>query len=297
MNRYPIFIPSKGRHEPTQAKTVRTLLADGVPFHLVVEPPEADAYAELLSGLGVIPRAHILQLPFHDLGQGSIPARNWIRERAERAGFPRHWQLDDNIEHFARVLGTRRIRCDAGAALAVCEDFTDRYENVAVSGLAYYHDVRPMQRPEVPFRLNCHVYSTLLVASGAGLEFRGRYNEDTDLCLQALAKGYCTVQVVAFMMRKAETMTMKGGNTDQLYDGDGRLAMARELERRWPGVVKVTRRWGRPQHVVDWTKFTTPLKRRPDFDPTAPPKDYGLVLRAVGEVKNPALRALVEQED
>ena len=27
------------------------------------------------------------------------------------------------------------------------------------------------------------------------------------------------------------TMTMKGGNTDQLYKGDGRLTMARSLER------------------------------------------------------------------
>lgn len=292
MNRYPVFIPSKGRWKAAQAKTVRTLAADGVQFTLVVEPHEVDQYDKLLSGYGVPPE-RVVALPFRDLGRGSIPARNWIAEAAERCGFERYWQLDDNIEHFARVHGTRRIRCDAGVALAVCEDFVDRYENVGVAGLAYYHDVRPMTRPEVPFRLNCHVYSTLLVATELGLRFRGRYNEDTDLCLQALAAGWTTVQVVAFMMRKSETMTMKGGNTDELYGGDGRLAMARELERRWPGVVSVTRRWGRPQHYVDWTKFKTPLVRKAD---SPPPRDYGLRLRATQPVKSAALRRLVEED-
>ncbi len=56
-------------------------------------------------------------------------------------------------------------------------------------------------------------------------------------------------------------MKMKGGNTDELYKGNGRLAMAKELERNWPGIVTTRVRFGRPQHVVknSWRDFKTPL--------------------------------------
>ena len=100
------------------------------------------------------------------------------------------------------------------------------------------------------------------------IRWRGRYNEDTDLCLQALSLGYCTVNFNAFLIEKMHTMTMKGGNTAQLYKGDGRLTMARSLEKLWPKVVETRRRFQRPQHVVhnNWQKFDTQLIRRKDID-------------------------------
>lgn len=54
---------------------------------------------------------------------------------------------------------------------------------------------------------------------------------------------------------------MKGGNSDQLYQGDGRLRMARSLEEQWPGIVTTVRRFNRPQHKVagDWRFFDHPL--------------------------------------
>ena len=119
-----------------------------------------------------------------------------------------------------------------------------------------------------PFYLNTHVYSVLLILNELPNRWRGRYNEDTDLCLQVLADGWCTVAFNAFSQQKAGTMTMKGGNTDQLYKGDGRLEMARTLERAWPYAVDVKRRFQRPQHVVknQWQKFDTQLIRRKDID-------------------------------
>lgn len=299
MNRYPVFIPSRDRWQGGRAKTFRALAQDGVPFRVVVAPSEAARYGGLLGQLRdecvAAGRPHdwqIVVLP--DDSYRLREARNFIRDLAEQEGHARHWQLDDNIAHFAKVHGTRRIRCDAGVALAVCEDFTDRYENVAVSGLGYYHDVRPMQRPEPPFRLNVRVYSCSLINHAWPGRWRTVRNDDTDLCLQALADGWCTVQLVAFMHRKAETMTVQGGNTGALYADDGRLAMADELARRWPGVVTVTRRFGRPQHYVDWTKFDTPLRLRPDADLS--PRDYGLRLRAVREPKSDRLRAIVDTD-
>jgi hypothetical protein len=71
-------------------------------------------------------------------------------------------------------------------------------------------------------------------------------------------------QVNAFVIEKAAHWEVAGG-TDDLYQGDGRLVMARMLE-RWPGVVKVTRKYGRPQHQINWKKFDTPLRLKPGIE-------------------------------
>lgn len=284
--RYPIYIPSKGRAD--NCLTAKTLRADGVPFFLVIEPQEYEEY------LKHFPKANILQLPFSNLGKGSIPARNWIKEHSIKAGALRHWQLDDNIRKFYRRFQTKRIPCRAGIALSVAEDFTDRYENIAISGLNYAHFV-PDRQKNPPFFLNVHVYSCTLVLNKIPYKWRGRYNEDTDLCLQALAGGWCTILINAFLADKMATMMMKGGNTDELYQGDGRLKMARELERRWPGIVTVDRRFGRPQHVIknSWKDFTTPLKLKRK----SKTRKYAMKLSRVKEIRSKEVKKLFTEYD
>lgn len=250
--RYPVYVISKGRHETCW--TADFLAKDQTPFNVVVEPQEAEGY------LGRYPE-QVLVLPFQNLGQGSIPARNWVWDHAREAGAERHWILDDNMTGIKRRQKGRRIPCESGVALRCCEDFIDQYENVAVAGLNYEMFVIP-GTPLPPFQVNCHVYSCLLINNELAFRWRGRYNEDTDLCLQALAAGWCTVLFNAFLIWKMRTMSMPGGNMEELYRGDGRLRMARSLERVWPGVVKTIRRYGRPQHYVDWKRFTTPLQKR-----------------------------------
>jgi hypothetical protein len=289
--RYPVYIPSKGRAD--RCYTAKFMRDDGVPFFLVVEPQEADAYAEQFG------RECLLVLPFSNLGLGSIPARNWIKKHSVELGAARHWQFDDNIFRVRRW-HEKRIPCSAGVALRCLEDFVDRYENVAIAGFNYTMFCAPTDKIP-PFFLNVHVYSATLVLNSLPFEWRGRYNEDTDLCLQALSAGWCTVLFNAFMVDKACTMKVKGGNTQALYQGDGRLKMARALERAWPHVVEVDRRFQRPQHVVRdaWKKFDTPLKRRADVDWTSLEKkganEYGLELRQVApEIKSEAIKQIFE---
>ena len=50
-------------------------------------------------------------------------------------------------------------------------------------------------------------------------------------------------------------MTMVGGNTDELYQEDGRLIMAQELQRQHPDIVRVTQKFKRWQHHVDYRPF------------------------------------------
>lgn len=288
MTRYPVYVISKGR-TGKDALTAIYLAKDNVPFHLVVEPQEYDAYAEQFGA------ERVYELPFSNLGLGSIPARNWVWEHAKETGAERHWILDDNMRGFYRRYKARRIRCHSGLALAACEDFVDRYENIAIGGLNYKMFV-PDREPVAPFFLNCHVYSCLLIRNDLPYRWRGRYNEDTDLCLQVLANGWCTVTLNAFSVDKMPTMTMKGGNSDQLYQGDGRAKMARSLERVWPGVVSVDRRFRRPQHVIKggWRYFDTPLKKKPKSEwPRSRALDMKLETKA--EIKSPKVRELVRQ--
>ncbi len=279
--RYPVYVISKGRADC--CLTARFLVRDRVPFRLVVEPQERELYAKEFG------EEQLEILPFSNLGLGSIPARNWVKDHAIASGAARHWILDDNILGLWRRYRATKLPCEAGIALRAAEDFTDRYENIAIAGLNYYmFAVNRTKAP--PFVLNCHVYSCMLILNALPHRWRGRYNEDTDLCLQVLSDGWCTVLFNAFLAFKTPTMLMKGGNTAELYAGDGRLKMARSLERVWPGVVETKRRFQRPQHVVKdaWKKFDTPLKRRADVDfeaLAAGPNNYGMRLRQVREVR------------
>jgi hypothetical protein len=288
--RYPVYVISKGRYD--NCLTAKFLVRDNVPFHLVVEPQETERYIERFG------TDHVLTLPFSNLGKGSYPARNWVWDHSVEMGADRHWILDDNIRETRRLYAGERIPCDSGVALRTVEDFTDRYENVAISGMNYQMFVTPTS---MPFATNVHVYSNLLIRNDLHYRWRLRYNEDTDLCLQVLADGFSTVLVSAFMVDKQRTMTMKGGNSDELYQEDGRLRMARSLEELWPGVVKTAWRFGRPQHVVDWGRFKNDLELKPEvrLDDFPAIEEYGVELKEIKPVESELLISLVRrfQED
>ena len=288
---YPVYVISKGRAEI--CSTAQFLRADGVDFKLVVEPQEADEYAAQFGA------ETLLILPFSNLGLGGIPARNWVWEHAESAGHKRHWILDDNIRHVTRLFKNKRVVTQAGPAFKLIEDFIDRYTNIGIAGMNYTMFVGMNSAP--PFVANVHVYSCLLIDNDLPFRWRGRYNEDTDLNLQVLSAGLCTVLFNAVSIQKIKSMTMKGGNTDELYKGDGRLRMARSLEEAWPYIVTTQRRYDRPQHVVrgNWRRFDTPLERRTDIDWNAleagGPNNYGMKLAQIGEIRSPRIRALLDE--
>lgn len=284
--KHPVYVISKGRSD--RCLTAQALAKDGVPFRLVVEPQEAEAYASRFG------RERLCILPFSNLGLGSIPARNWVWEDAKAAGNDRHWILDDNMRAFYRRWKAKRIYCSAGVALRCVEDFAERYENVGLAALAYHFFV-PDHRKVLPFFANVHVYSCILIKNDLPIRWRGRYNEDTDLSLQCLAIGLCTILVNAFSVAKAATMSMKGGNTTELYSGDGRLKMARSLERMWPGIVRTIRRFRRPQHYVEWKKFAQPLKLKQGLDRKDIPEfdEESIQLVEVGKVKSRKLQQLL----
>jgi len=277
-----VYIISKGRWE--SRKTARALDAMGVPYRVAVEPQEYGQYA------AVLPDTNLLVLPFSNLGQGSIPARNWVWNHAVHEGHARHWILDDNIRAFARLYQNTVVPVATGAIFRAMEDFVERYENVALAGPQYYAFARSNAKHD-PFVLNTRIYSCILIKNDLPYRWRGRYNEDTDLSLRALKDGWCTALFYAFLMDKATTMTMPGGNTEELYklsDGrDGRLLMAQSLQRQHPDVVRIARRWGRWQHVVDYRPFKrNRLVRRAEVEIFSCPNEYGMALREAKGAQN-----------
>lgn len=243
---YPIYVISKGRWE--SRLTSNALEKIGVPYRIVIEPQEYEQYSSVISA------DKILTLPFSDLGQGSIPARNWVWEHSIGEGTERHWILDDNLDGFYRLADNLKTPVSTGATFSAVEKFSDRYENIALSGFNYFMFAKRKDAIP-PFILNTRIYSCILIKNDIQYRWRGIYNEDTDLSLRVLKDGWCTVLFNAFLALKQTTMTMKGGNTDELYQDDGRLKMAESLRDQHPDIVKVTRKWGRWQHHVDYSGF------------------------------------------
>lgn len=244
--KYPIYIISKGRWQTRQ--TSRTLEYLKIPYHIVIEPQEYSEYSK------VIDKNKIFVLPFSNLNQGSIPARNWVWEHSISIGAKKHWIMDDNIWQFYYSFNNERVKAADHYGLLAIEDFSDRFINCGISGPNYKFFVPDMDK-KTPITFNTRIYSCILIDNSIEFRWRGKYNEDTDLSLRYLKTGGCTALHNWFICGKTTTLTMKGGNTDILYKQDGREKMADSLVEQHPDVTKKIWHWGRWQHFVDYRKF------------------------------------------
>ena len=274
-NKYPIYVISKGRWESRlTSKALERMKAE---YRIVVEPQEYENYAKYID------KKKILILHFSNLGQGSIPARNWVWEHAISEKSKKHWILDDNIYDFYRLNKNKRHIVQTPVIFRCCEDFTERYENVPISGMNYRFFVVATEKYP-PFYVNTRVYSCILIDNSIKHRWRGRYNEDTDLCLRVLKDGFCSILFNAFLIEKAATMRLKGGNTDELYAGDGRLKMAQSLQEQHPDICTITWKFNRWQHQVNYDVFKkNKLIRIKDLKLRNVINNYGMQLK---EIKN-----------
>ena len=249
---FPIFVISKGRWE--SRLTSKTFERTNIPYRIVIEPQEYDDYVKFIR------KEKIIKLPFSNLGQGSIPARNFVWDFAMKEGHKKHWIIDDNIYDFYRFNRNAKNIVEDGTIFKCAEDFVDRYENIMLSGFNYCKFCIASEKYP-PYLFNTRIYSTILIDHRLDLRWRGKYNEDTDLSIRTLKLGYCTVQFNAFLAEKATTMRLKGGNTDSIYQNenldyqDGVLEKSKSLQEQHPDVAKVVWRWNRWHHFVDYSVF------------------------------------------
>lgn len=274
---HPVYIISKGRHETMY--TSRSLSRMKVPHYIAIEPQDFDLYTEALQKFGIKDYVTLLVAPFSNHGDGPGRARNWCWDHAISIGAEKHWVMDDNISDFYRLNKNERIRVESGIIFKAAEDFVDRFENVPISGFQYRFFIAPNQAYP-PFVDNTRIYSCLLISNDCKHRWRGRYNEDTDICLRVLKDGDCTIQFNAFLQGKAATQTLKGGNTAEFYHAEGDLDKSKwrdgqlnatgtvnksqMLVDMHPDVARVVWRYGRWHHYVDYTVFQ---KREHELNP------------------------------
>ena len=280
--RYPIYIISKGRAKSRYTSKVFETM--GVPYKIVIEPPEYNEYA------AVIDQDKILQLPFSDHGKGSGPARNWCWEHSKSLGHKRHWLFDDNIYEFWRLHNNKRYRVAKGTSIfRAAEDFVDRFENVAVAGFQYkFFCVDDYPYP--PYITNTRIMSNFLIQNDCPVQWRGRYNEDVDLSIRVLKEGLCTVLFYSFLCGKARTGLIKGGNTEEVYNNyeeDASFKKSQMLVDMHPDVATLADRYGRVHHQIDLDAIKTkdgkrarrlPLILKKDAPIINDTDEYGMVL-------------------
>jgi hypothetical protein len=257
--RFPIYIVSKGRYLTNP--TSKTLNKMSINYFVIVEKNEYEDYKKIIDEKKLL----ILPQKFKDEYDtfwndddprtGPGPARNFAWEHSIQQGFEYHWVLDDNIESFERFNNNKKIKCFCGDPFYILEDFVLRYQNIVISGFAYanflhWHEYSP------PIKFNTRIYSCLLIQNKTPLRWRGRYNEDTDICIRALKMGFCTVQTNIFLQGKMSTQKINGGNTEEFYASEGTKNKSKMLEDMHPDICKMTWKFNRWHHHCNYKIFT-----------------------------------------
>ncbi len=301
---FPIYIPSKGRHE--YMMTSKALTKMGIHHHVIVEPQQMDDYRRAVHEMAL--SVTLLELDMgmksrYDLcdtlglskSTGSGPARNFAWEHARSIGAPFHWTIDDNIQFFARLNHNMKIPVADGSTLYAMETFVQRYRNIAMAGPNYWM-FAPRKTKQPPYVLNTRIYSCNLIRTDLPFRWRGRYNEDTILSIDLLKAGWCTVLFNAFLQYKLPTQTLKGGNTDELYHGGGAKAgqysptgtieKSQMLVRTHGDVARIVQRFNRVHHHVDYRGFTQRLVKRPGVVIPQGVNNFGMELVKLEGVKS-----------
>lgn len=293
--KYPIYVITKGRWEKTL--TIDTLEDMGVDFRICVEPDEYDNYVSNPR----IDEKKIIKLPenFSERKQGGIPVRNFVWQHSIDRGFKKHWIIDDNILWFYRWNQNIQKRVRDGVFFRIMEDFSDRYENLGLVSCQYASFVPAVDCGREGFIVNTRTYSCILINTELlddRLEerWRGTYNEDTDLTLRVLSTGdLCTVNFNSLLSGKQTTGTMKGGNTNTIYEWkDGESEESKrwsglqkkfdELKENWGDIVTYTtnrHKDGRPHHHIAYTRiFKQDLKLKEGFSLEPKVNNYNMKL-------------------
>lgn len=283
---YPIYIVSKSRFE--NRITSNILIKNGVKHYMVVEQSQYDDYNSRVDHdfvtVLVLDQSYLDNYDTcDDLGntrsKGPGAARNFAWDHSIKLGAKRHWVLDDNFENFYRYYEDKRIVTHTGAIFQAMESHADQYENVAISGPNYMAFAKPIDGM-LPFVCNTRIYSCLLIKNDIDYRWRGRYNEDTDICLRVLKDGLCTIQYNAFLSGKITTQRVSGGNTEEFYEKEGTLPKSQMIADLHPDIAVVKWRFRRWHHEVDYSGFKKNRLIRIGDAPTEP-NEFGMFIRNI----------------
>lgn len=284
--KYPLYIVSKGRAD--SRLTSKALEKMQVPYYIVIEKSDYKDYSAVIDKkkILILPEKYLDEYEVLDnLGRnkstGPGAARNFVWKHSKENGFAYHWVMDDNINRFCRYNNNQIHTAETGSVFLAMEDFVERYENVAMAGPNYFMFIaRKHKYP--PFVKNTRIYSCNLIKNNVPFKWRGRYNEDTILSLDMLKAGYCTIQFNAMLQEKVTTQVLRGGNSEEFYDKEGTLPKSQMQVDVHPDVSKLTFRFGRIHHHVDYTPFKkTKLIKKQNITIKKDVDNYGMELKKI----------------
>lgn len=249
--KYKIYIPSRRRYEKNL--TAELLLKHNIDFKLIVEKNDYDDYYKKYGD-------KVLSLEGSDYG-GVDYARNWIKKYSKSQGEEKHWQLDDDIKTLYILDDDKKlIKTNPEIVLSKCEEFTDKYTNVAISGLSSSPFVRFSTKP---YEVNKFAYTCFLVRND-NYSWDNNVEDDLDYNLQILTGGDCTLKFNKYCFAWSDTQTQKGGYTD-LYEDGKRLVRMKNTLKKWsiiPGIAKKGKNKDKYRLITNqiWKNFKTELK-------------------------------------
>ena len=280
--KFPIYIISKGRWD--DRLTSKCLEKLGVSYYIIVNKQESSEYSRVIDKKKILIQPQKYTDEYDMFWKDDIKitgpgaARNFAWDHSIEKGFDHHWVMDDNIDVFLRLNKNWKLPVADGTIFKIMEDFILRYENVAISGPNYdYFCAANAKLP--PFVANTRIYSCMLIKNDIPYKWRGRYNEDTDLCIRVLKGGWCTIQFNAFLQGKTPTQINSGGNNEQFYKKEGTYKKSKMLQDMHPDITRLVWKFKRCHHSVEYRQFKkNKLIKIPDAKIFKGINEYGMKL-------------------
>jgi hypothetical protein len=239
----PIYVLSKGR--AGTASSPRLLEQAQLPYILVVEPQEADAYAQHF------PLAKLILLPQSNKGIA------YVRNHILSLNLSWFWMLDDDIKGFYRREKGRMVRIGADIALAEAEQLICSVE-WAGQGAIEYQQVAWSTKKDYALNSYCDVCVLLHAERVKGLSYRGELalKEDRDFTLQILSAGLKTVRVQSYGFAAPKNGSNAGGLKELYQEAEREKLAVDRLCAAWPEIVSAkVKNDGRYDAKINWRYF------------------------------------------
>lgn len=237
--KYPILIPSKGRYDPKQARTISFLKEQRIIHMVVVEPSELEQYSKLTDWVETYPPT------------GVGKARQRTLELAKNMKAEAFWGLDDDVTGF-------RKNGKLVDPMEVFEYFERRMDNEPDIGIIgpQYSQILWRQKELELVNAQCPCIVTLSrtnVPFGYNTELT--IGEDLDWMFKFVINGYKAVvdNRYTFDAQKSHRFDNKVGGieyTDEELDSSLEI-----LKKEYPGIVtktgtKFRRNWRKLQEMA-----------------------------------------------
>ena len=195
---------------------------------------------------------------FETMASGACPVRNATAEISRSRGELRHWQLDDDYTGFYAYDAGRHknVRLD-GEGLWRRMGAVARFAHACGLGNCGFPPSTREVTPDRALTFARRVFNAHNLPSGGELfePWRARMNDDLINAINVWRHGRAELSVRFLAMNMLPTQSEAGGLTD-LYRDEGTVRKTAYAVEACPAAVRLTERFGRYHHAVDWDCVT-----------------------------------------